>query len=358
MAKLRYSEVEILADCEYATRLEHQGKRMHGGLDAQGNYLPPRSRHRIPAIQAWRENLLSQGHPLAVYDRDAVNALFKFFPNVDQSVLLLRSGAKDAMTRVLTMIGIVEGFGNDGIKLMRPLDMQKFFVESIDGTCLDHLHKGLLTAHGLDEAGNGSEMGHDEMWFWIRDRALGSPKVTDDMYTELPIAPPPGYRGKATAAKDALSVSQEMTRLFPTFDPMLELTLRGLAQVLLIEFGAFATFGWAAKVLGNPEASAEPEWAPRIIGFIQADEVIHVEYVECALAEARARTFLDQNGDRIPGAQVVAKLTETALKRQRGEAMDRMMAYRYRHVRRELEGMPGGDKILDEFKRLGPVPAA
>jgi hypothetical protein len=115
---------------------------------------------------------------------------------LDQAKLLLRNGARGAMTRILTLIGVVEGFGNDGITLLPQIDVQSSVAEDITGTCLGHLHRGLLTAHGRDEAGFGVEAGHDQMWFAVRDAALDTPEITPDMFENLPIAPPPGIRGQ------------------------------------------------------------------------------------------------------------------------------------------------------------------
>lgn len=356
MAQRVYSRDEILAEHDFAKKMSHEGRTIHGGLDANGNYLPPRSRHRIDAIRAWSQRVVDEGGKLEVMSRDAVLEMFEFFPTIDQTKLLLERGCKDAMTRLLTMIGIVEGFGNDGIKLMPELDMSQYFVESIEGTALDHLHKGLLIAHGQDEAGTEHESGHDEMWYAIRDRALDRPEVTDDMYENLPIAPPPGYTGKAKASPEALSVGGKQEPFFPNLDFRLEMLLRGMAQILLVEFGAYRTFAWAREVLADPKASAAPEWAPRMVDCIQADEDIHVNYLQCGLAEARARTFIGTDGTKIPGTVVIDQICEAALKRQSGARMQRMIDHRYRNILNELEKRPDGEKILEEFKALGPVP--
>ncbi len=357
MEQTVYSQDEILAEHDFAEKLSHDGRPIHGGLDSGSRYLPPRSLNRIDAIRAWSKQVTAAGHKLDVMDRKAVIEMFEFFPTVDQAKLLLENGCDDAMTRLLTMIGIVEGFGNDGIKLMPELDMTDYFVESVEGTCLDHLHRGLLVAHGLDEAGSEHESGHDEMWFAIRDVALDRPNVTDDMFENLPIAPPPGYSGRAKPAPEALKVGDTVERLFPSLDPALELTLRGLAQILLVELGAYKTFAWAREVLADPKASSAPEWAPQMVDCIQADEDIHVNYLECALAEARARTFLGADGEKIPGPVVIDRICEAALERQSGERMQRMMAHRYRNILDELEGRADGRQILREFQALGPVPA-
>ena len=100
--------------------------------------------NRTPAIEAWWGRLKEKGHAVAVMDRDAINRANVFFPTVGQAKLLLAHGCKDALTRILTLIGVIEGFGNDGIRLLPEMDFSEHFVESLDGTCIAHLHRGLM----------------------------------------------------------------------------------------------------------------------------------------------------------------------------------------------------------------------
>ncbi len=353
--KLTYTHDELLADPEYAERIRRGKILFHGGLDRAGRYLPPRSRWRKQAIEAWTERLRQGGLPTEVMSFDDLT--FDFFPNVAQAKLLLRSGAHGAMTRILTLIGITEGFGNDGLKALPWIDFQSFFEESIEGTCLAHLHQGLLEAHGNDEAGRGEEAGHDVMWYEIRDAALDHPEITPDMYENLPIAPPPGYTGPAKPAAEAMSPADIVARLFPNLDPLVEIELSVFAQVLSIEIIAYSTFVWAREVLADPACSSAPQFAPWMVDCIQEDENLHVAYLQCALAEARARTFRDLDGGRLPGTEVVDAVAARILKTQKSGRRDRMLKYRMKQIRNELAAMPGGEKVLDEFARLGPVPA-
>ena len=50
--------------------------------------------------------------------------------------------------------------------------MQQHFAESIDGTAIAHLQRGLFEAHARDEAGWEEEAGHKQMWFAARDIAF------------------------------------------------------------------------------------------------------------------------------------------------------------------------------------------
>lgn len=354
--QLTYTYEEIMADHAYAARLRRGPVLFHGGLDSQGRYVPPRSRHRIEAIDRWTARLAAEGHPTRVIHQGQVKR--EFFPNVGQAKLLLHSGARGAMTRILTLIGITEGFGNDGIKIMPVLDLQGYFKEAIDGTCLAHLYKGLLEAHGNDEAGRGEEAGHDVMWYAIRDAALDNPSVTPDMFENLPIAPPPGYTGPAKPAPEALSVGNLMSQLFPQLDPLFELLLSAFAQILLIELLAYPTFSWAYEVLSDSACSADPEFASRMVECITRDENIHVAYLQCALAETRCRTLLTRDGTAIPGQPVVDAICDKIIRNQMGTRWERMLAYRMDQIRAELSERRDGELVLQAFAVLGSIPQA
>lgn len=355
-ARLEYTADEIMAECDYARRLRHDGTLFHGGFDAAGRYVPPRSRHRIAAIRAWTERLAAEDHPTRVCRLEDLD--LRFFPTVAQTKLLLRNGCRGAMTRILTLVGITEGFGNDGLRLFPRLPLQDHFVEPIDGTCLAHLDRGLFDAHGNDEAGCGDEAGHDRLWFAIRDVALGHPVVTPDMWENLPIAPPPGYTGPAKPSPDAIS-PRELSFLFPDLPPMLELLFALMAQLLVIELFAYGTFAWAREVLADPECSAAPELAPRLVACIQADEDIHVGYLQCALAEARARTLRGGDGSTLAGATVIDAIVHKIVAANTdGGRRDRLLRYRMAQIRAELAARPDGEPLLAEFAHLGPVPPA
>ena len=53
LAPTVYTEAELMAECDYATPQVVGEHRLHGGFDADGRYLPPRSRFRPEAIAAW-----------------------------------------------------------------------------------------------------------------------------------------------------------------------------------------------------------------------------------------------------------------------------------------------------------------
>lgn len=354
-SRLRFSRAEILTDPDCVARIERDGVLLHGGYGADGSYLPPRSVHRVPAIEAWSARLADEGHATVVVEPHEVERAF--VPNAEQAKVLLRHGATGAMTRILTLIGVVEGFGNDGIKLIPRIDLSRHVVEPLDDRCLGHLFEGLLEAHGNDEAGRGPEAGHDQMWFAVRDAALADPPVSLDMFEDLPIAPPPGYEGPAKPAPEAISVGGMLDGMRDDIHPDLQLLVRAMVQILVIELLAYHTFAWASDVLGDPECSSDAAFARETIDHIRIDEDIHVGYLQCALAELATMTVRTTDGGTVPGADLVTTAAQAAVANQTGARFDRVLAHRLAQVRAELADHPDGDRLTVEFDALARSPA-
>ena len=163
---------ELLAEHAYARPHEVAGYHLHGGLDARGSYVPPRTLHRWPAVRAWQEALARRGFPLL----EATTRLLESgpYPTLAQQKLLLRHGLGQTLWNALTITGVIEARGRLLIDLPAP-DLQQVLVEDVSSTAIGHLQKGLLTAHGMDEGGDPrSRLGaHDAMWFAIRDLLFG-----------------------------------------------------------------------------------------------------------------------------------------------------------------------------------------
>src|SRR5690606_222669 len=58
--QVEFTEEELLADPDIAEPLVLDGIVCHGGFDADGRYVSPRTKHRVPAIEAWDEQRLEQ----------------------------------------------------------------------------------------------------------------------------------------------------------------------------------------------------------------------------------------------------------------------------------------------------------
>ncbi len=64
-SQLTFSSEEILADVVTCEALVVKGVKCHGGFDANGHYRSPRTRLRVPAIEAWQaQHLATSGAPL------------------------------------------------------------------------------------------------------------------------------------------------------------------------------------------------------------------------------------------------------------------------------------------------------
>ncbi len=289
-----YTTEQILSSRPVAEPLIANGVRCHGGFDEDGLYHSPRTLCRQPAIEAWQAQLADAGHELLDIPASLMPPQY---PNAAQAKLLLRHGVHEPLVRSLTIIAIVEGFGAM-IRDVQVPDLGKAFDESLEGTALDHLTRGLFEAHARDESGYRDEGGHKQMWEAARDAALENPKIPGDVLMRLM-----GRRGQGSAAKPS----------FPEIGEPLERMLAFMANVFVIEIFAEGTFRWGVDILSDPEVSAAPEVAGGMVRNIQADEKPHVEYLRTALSEVAARTIQTVDGKKISGKKVMDGLLHRIL---------------------------------------------
>jgi hypothetical protein len=307
--QLTYDEAELLASHDYEAPLIAGGVRCHGGFDADGTYVSPRTKHRAPAIANWQANHRAtfgtelMGVPLDTWPGH--------YPNVAQGRFLIESGVTAPIVNTLTRIGTVEGFGGM-IRLSPVPDRQRTFVEDTDGTALAHLTGGLFEAHARDEAGwdpddGEPEGGHKQMWFAARDVAFGHPPTEDETALMLQRM---GIGQMAKAAPD---------RLWPDDTNVdLELLVERMTRLLLIEISAFHTFAWAEELLEDVDLVAGDGEAARLVSYIRADETPHVEYLKTVLTEMRDRTIVGEKGEHA-GADLIGATWDRALAQSLGE---------------------------------------
>src|SRR5205823_2896811 len=152
--QLEWTEAELLATHPVAEPLYAGGVKCHGGFDAHGDYVSPRTLNRWPAIENWQAQRAADfGTELLNIDLDAWP---ENYPNVAQAKYLLQEGVRDPIISTLTRIGTVEGFGAM-IRYSNIPKMQALFDEDIAGTAMTYLNRGLYEAHARDEAGYGDE---------------------------------------------------------------------------------------------------------------------------------------------------------------------------------------------------------
>jgi hypothetical protein len=336
--QLEYDIVELLASHPYEEPLVAGGVRCHGGFEADGTYVSPRTLHRVPAIQAWQDN------HRATFGTELLDLALDtwpgHYPSVAQARFLIESGVPDPIIATLTRIGTVEGFGSM-IRYSVVPDPQRCFDEEIDGTALGHLERGLFEAHARDEAGHDDEGGHQQMWFAARDVAFEDPVTEDETARMLERM---GITQMARATPD---------RLWPDDVSVdLELLVERMTRLLLIEISAFHTFAWAEELLSDPDLVAGDGEAGRLVSYIRADETPHVEYLKTVLTEMRDRTFVGERG-RYPGQELIGAVWDRALGQSLGERRRETIELVRREVRLALDGRADGDDLMSQFDALG-----
>jgi hypothetical protein len=349
-----WSESELLAGHDIAEPLIAGGVRCHGGFDEHGEYVSPRTRNRVPAIEAWQQSHREQ---LGAEILDAPLELWPaVFPSVEQSKYLLREGVREPTISALTRIGTVEGFGSM-IRSVRVEQLQSHFDESIAGTAIAHLQGGLFEAHARDEAGWEDEGGHKQMWFAARDVAFENP-VTDDMTQAMLERMGIVVPGGKPPTPEEIRRNAEAMRRFPDIDLSLEMMVRRMVGLMFIEVSAFHTFAWAEAVLDDRDLVAGDGAAAALVSYVRADETPHVEYLRTALSEMRARTFVGESGRKIAGSEVIDTLWDAALAQSLGETRENAIKTSTREIEHALEHHPRHAEVLEGFHALGSAPGA
>jgi len=345
--QVTFTEAELLLDHAIAEPLIEAGVRCHGGFDESGTYVSPRTKHRVPAIEAW------QAQHVATFGTEILHVPLdtwpENYPNVAQARYLIQAGVPEPLIATLTRIGTVEGFGAN-IRFLQPGRMQKHFDDSIAGTATDHLGKGLFEAHGRDEAGWEEEAGHKDMWFAARDIAFESPTTAIDIEAMLARM---GFGAPGTPGGINLS------RALPDdIDVNVELIAALMIRVLLIEVQAFHTFAWAENWLADPELVAGEGRAAELVAYIRADETPHVGYLKTALTEMRDRTWLGTSGKKYAGADMIGTMWARAMDESLGAGKVATRKAILGEVEHWCGQRANGADILAEFHALASDEAA
>lgn len=341
--QLTYDEAELLASHDYEAPLIAGGVRCHGGFDADGAYVSPRTRHRSPAIANWQaSHRATFGTELMDMPLDTWPG---HYPNVAQARFLIESGVPEPIIATLTRIGTVEGFGGM-IRLSPVPDRRRTFVEDTDGTALAHLTTGLFEAHARDEAGfepddgGEAEGGHKQMWFAARDVAFGDPPTEDETQLMLQRM---GIGQMAQAGPN---------RLWPDDVSVdLEMLVERMTRLLLIEISAFHTFAWAEELLDDHDLVAGDGEAARLVSYIRADETPHVEYLKTVLTEMRDRTIVGER-KQYAGADLVGATWDRALAQSLGERRQATIDIIRDEVAHAVAHRPDAKDLLARFDEL------
>jgi hypothetical protein len=352
--QLTFTERELLAGHDVAEPLVAGGVRCHGGFDADGRYVSPRTRYRLPAIAAWQQSHREQ---FGTEILDAPTELWpEVYPSVAQSKYLLGEGVREPTISSLTRIGTVEGFGGM-IRAVQVDDLQSHFDEPIAGTALAHLQRGLFEAHARDEAGWEDEGGHKQMWFAARDIAFEAP-VSDDMTQTMLERMGIVQAGGTPPTPEEARRAAEQVRRFPDIDLSLEMMIRRMVGLLFIEVSAFHTFAWAEAVLSDRDLVAGDGEAAALVSYVRADETPHVDYLRTTLTEMRDRTFVGESGKKVAGREVIGALWDNALALSLGPNRENFVKTANAELEHALASNPRRAEILEGFHALGEEPAA
>jgi hypothetical protein len=290
--QLVYSEAELMADHPDLAPHVILDRRVHGGIDPQGLYQPPRAFVREQALDAWAQALRGRGGD--VFDADSSLLAGVRAVSVEQQRVLLRNGLGRWFWDQLTITGKIEARGRLLADIAFP-DLQPVVVEDISEMAIGHLGRGLLLAHGLDEGGQPDLDigGHDVMWFLARDLAFGP-----DAY---PDAEPPENIGRPDAG----------TRYMSELPPEIEGLISLLANLLIIEFRAELGFADAQEILRSPDVfvdnRAGAQLAAEIIERIRTDELIHVRSLCVYLGELQSVNFRTTDGGTVAGRELFGR---------------------------------------------------
>lgn len=337
MDKLIYAESELYSEHTYASLHQIEGVRMHGGFDAQGTYISPRSLGRREAIEAWAGALKSRGGDL--FDANASLLNGARMPNHRQSALMIEQGVDRPFWNSLTITGKIEGRGRVLAEMAFP-DLQEVIVEDISEMALGHLNSGLLAIHGIDEGGEPDKGigGHDVMWFVARDIVLGEQAHPD-------VEPP-----------EAIARPEAGRRLMPEIEPQYEGMLSFLMNLLMIEFRAEIGFEATQKTFRDQTLFLDrrevAESAAELIGRIRLDEEIHVESLRLYLGEFRELTVKTIDGGSLPGSELIDRFWQGLVVWATQEQPLIAAENQYQSLKSIILEHEHGEEILRQFDRL------
>jgi hypothetical protein len=342
MTRLVWTREEILADHAYHQPHIEAGYRLHGGFDADGKYVSPRTLNRWPAIEAWSRALKARGHDLI--DSSQQLMVRGSFPNAEQQGLLLANGLGQTLWDSLSVTGVIEARGRMLADAEAP-DFQPIVEGDISETAIGHLNKGLLRAHGLDEGGDASrgEGGHDAMWFAVRDMLFGKHAYP---HAEVP---------------ESLA-RPELGRLMPQIPAEYERWILLLMNVLMIEVRAENFFNFCTTVMRDPRNFIDRRevalHAADLVDRIRQDEAPHVGYLTVAVSELRSFTFKTNDGQRIKGSAFIDPVWRGMVQWHSVTNVDWDRAQTRKEFEALFRARPDGEALIRRFESLEQKEAA
>jgi hypothetical protein len=339
----RFTEAELMARHPYVRSADEAGRRLHGGIDAEGRYQTPRTLDRWRAVQAWSARLSARGAQLLDISTDILKE--RIYPNLHQQEVLLRAGCGQVLWNALSTTGILEARAGLLARMTAP-DFSAIVVEPLGDLAAGHLNRGLLRAHGMDEAGDPDHPavgGHDAMWFAIRDLAFGA--------GAYPLPEPP-ISGSRPTRREMVEIPGENEQI-----------IKVLMNALMLEVRAQAFFEYCQKLLRNPAnfpgRHEEATAACRIVDRIAQDEQIHIAYLNVFLSELRASTFRTIDGGETRGSAILDPVWDKMIEWHANSEIKSAASRRENAEAQIRESMgPAAQDLLERFEALQAVGAS
>ena len=284
--QLTFTEAELLATHDVTEPLIAGGILCHGGFDADGHYVSPRTKHRAPAIAAWQDAHRERfGTELLDV---ALETWPEHYPNVAQARYLLSEGIGDLLALTLTRIGTVEGFG----AMVRHLPVPDF------RTTLRRRRRWHRARPPRPRPVRSARSRRSR----LRRARAGTARCGARPAT-LPLnIPSCPTQTDVMRRRMAMSQQNSYERVLPDDVAIdMELLAERMTRILLIEIQAFHTFAWAESLLSDSDLVAGAGDAGRLVACVRADETPHVEYLKTALTELRDRTWLGDSRPPVRG---------------------------------------------------------
>jgi hypothetical protein len=214
-------------------------------------------------------------------------------------------------------------------------DFQSIIADDIGTTVTGYLNKGLLWAHGADEAGDLAEPevgAHDFLWYAVRDLVFDK-----DAYPSPELG------------KIARTVSPKEMPIPAGHETLIKL----LMNALVVEVRAEALFDHASRLFADPELFVDRREAAlhavELVDRIRLDEAIHVRYLQTFVSELRHFRFQCDDGSTQVGSTFIDPVWDKA--RRFVERADREAIYQ--QVERDARHLLGGrlaEAMLREFE--------
>jgi hypothetical protein len=336
MSQLEYTTEELEAEHDYATPHVECGLKLHGGFDAEGNYLSPRTKYRWQAINAWHNQLIEHGERVVEASTELLTE--PNFPNVEQQILLLKHGIEQSFWDSLTITGLIEARGKALAEVEAP-DFQSIIVEDISATALGHMSKGLLTSHGWDEGGvpDSGVGGHDIMWFAARDLVFGKDR--------FPIPEAPASIGREKDEREMLQIPAEH-----------EMMISFLMNLLMIEVRAERAFDFYERVISSDETFTdrprESRHAVELVNRIRQDEAVHVAWLRAAISEFRSCAVRCEDGTTCQGSEILDPVWARMVHWHAVEMHEKTRPVNIELVKKEVLALADGETLYQQFESL------